>query len=151
MCALLVVDWLTWDICYFWRKKIQLCALSVAAIWRVDWLTYDFWRKNSTVWSPFGLLTSWLSCRRQNILNSGRFPPVDIFAASWNRCVRFSWLTCWLWILSKMTKLKTARFTSPSKVCVRFQWLTGWLGINVISEEKNFNCVAVIWLVDWLT
>ena len=113
-----------------------MCAFSG---WLVDLGYESFWKKkNSTVW-PFKvvLIGGWLvdlwfleekirlcgrhlACWLVDLVVRGKnFQTVVafrqltyLFAASWNMCVRFFWLTGWLWILSKMTKLRTAWFTS---------------------------------------
>ena len=131
MCALSVVDLLTWDKCYFWRKKFQLCGRHLTG-WLVDLVVRG--KKFQTV-VAFHQLTY-------------------LFAASWNMCVRFFWLTGWLWILSKMTKLTTAWFTSPNIVCALsvVDWLT-W-DMSLFGRKKNstvwpFKVVLIGgWLVD---
>ena len=103
-------------------EKIRLCGCHLAC-WLVDLVVRG---KNFQTVVAFHQLTY-------------------LFAASWNMCVRFFWLTGWLWILSKMTKLTTAWFTSPNIVCALsvVDWLT-W-DMSLFRTKKIQLCGLSKW------
>ena len=134
----------------FMKTKIN----CLAAIWRGDWWTCDFWRKKSTVWSPFRLLTSWLSCQRQKFSNSGVFPrPNYLQLLEICVCAFPGWLVDFGFCLRWPSLELLDSLHQISYVCAFSGWLVD-LGYMLFLKKKNqlwALSVAAIWRVDWLT
>ena len=145
----------------------------VCALFLVDWLTLDFKKtkgKISHVWLPYCWVNGWLMISDQKIKLCvhhffGWMVDLVIMGKNFKQwclsthwfihclkiwCVRFSWLTGWLWILSRKTKLKIAWITWPKKVYALS--VVDWLTLDFTKRQRqNFSCVAAILLVEWLT